>query len=224
MHTPSFVDTLVNIMNTPFFVGILVGASAAVSSSLLMGRQAFMQQGVRAVATSLIPGKTRQEKAKDADGSVSLKSYYQLMVNDKGETSIMKRNFINTQEVGYSNTPQIIKKLDPKFAKPEDVVFTALEGENPWHFCPAPQLVVCLGGGWYIKTNDGQITEFRPGDVLYQDNVEQHPSAMKNQNVTDHAGQHFSGSLDGKPCDQMIVQLYLVEGLQPTSPKELPPL
>lgn len=213
------------MMNRSFFVGIVVGATAGVSSSFLIGRQAFVQGSFSLLANSLSSGGRRHEKkSTEADDGPSLKSYYHLMVNEKGETSIMKRDFINTKEVGYSNTPQIIKKLDPEFAKPSDVIFTALEGENPWHYCPAPQMVVCLGGGWYIKTNDGQTTEFRAGDVLYQDNIESHPAAVKNKDVIDHAGQHFSGSLDGQPCDQMIVQLDLVDGPKATTPKDRPPL
>eukprot|EP00977_Amphora_coffeiformis_P005981 scaffold1276_cov162-Amphora_coffeaeformis.AAC.1 len=149
----------------------------------------------------------------------SLKSYYQLVVHDDGRTSILKRDFVNTKVKGYSNTPQVIKQINPDVAVPTDVIFTALQGENPWHHPPAPQIVVCLGGGWYIRTNDGKRVDFLPGDVLYQDNTDNHPGAAvsderqtKEQAVVEHAAQHFSGSLNGEPCDQMILQLELKHG------------
>ena len=159
---------------------------------------------------------------KKDDNAPSLKSYYHLIVDGDGKTSIMKRDFANTQIKGYSNTPQVIKKINPDVAVPKDIVFTALRGENPWHHPPAPQIVVCLGGGWYVRTNDGVRVEFYPGDVLYQDNIEAHPgvtgttttthASSEGHAVIEHAGQHFSGSLNGEPCDQMIVQLELKNG------------
>jgi len=133
---------------------------------------------------------------------------------------MMQRNFSGVKEVGYSNTPQLLKKLDPSFATPSDIIFTSLAGENPWHHCPAPQIVVCLGGGWYIRTTDDTVTEFRPGDVLYQDNTELHPAAK----VGTRQAMHFSGSLDVKPCDQMIVQLDLKDGPIANSKQASPPM
>ena len=217
-------------MNRSFLFGILAGASAALSSSFLMGRQAFLQTSASAMAASFLSRGEKQIKSNNANAEKgdnnqpSLKSYYHLMVNEKGETSIIKRDFANTETVGYSNTPQVIKKLDPKFASPSNIIFTALEGENPWHYCPTPQIVVCLRGGWYIQTNNGEITKFRPGDALYQDNIEQHPGAANNNTAMEHPGQHYSGSLDGKPCDQMIVQLDLIHGPKTTKPDDPPPL
>jgi hypothetical protein len=87
-----------------------------------------------------------------------------------------------------------------------------------------------LQGGWYIRTNDGQVTEFRVGDVLYQDNIESHPGfAGKYDNDDDtelrNAGQHFSGSLDGhNPCQKMIVQLELENGPQVSTAEDDPPI
>lgn len=156
--------------------------------------------------------KTDKSKSSTGNGddAPSLKPYYQLTVDSDGVTSIMKRDFVNTEVKGYSNTPQVIKKINPEIAVPTDIIFTALSGENPWHHPPAPQIVVCLGGGWYIKTNDGKRVDFHPGDVLYQDNTEKHPGATNG--TVEHAAQHFSGSLNGETCDQMIVQLELKKG------------
>jgi len=233
-----------SISRRPFLVGLLCGASAVVSSSFLatmvVSRRCAMEHCARTTAllsptgssmlmslssyTGTGDAKSQREKKKQQTPP-SLKSYYHLMVDKNGGTSIIEREFRDTEEVGYANAPQVVKELNPDFAKPTNVVFTALEGENPWHFCPAPQIVVCLRGGWYIRTNDGVKTEFREGDVLYQDNVEGHPGAKKEEgDGIEHVGQHFSGSLDGRPCDQTIVQLDLTRGPQVTTPDSKPPL
>jgi hypothetical protein len=148
----------------------------------------------------------------------SLKSYYQLVVDAQGETSVLQREYKDVQEVGYSNTPQLLTKVPTHFATPTAILFTALAGANPWHHCPTPQIVVCLRGGWYVQTTDGETTELLAGDVIYQDNTVNHPGAAAGKGgTTEHAAMHYSGSLtiDGKdkPCDQMIVQLQLKEEL-----------
>ena len=162
----------------------------------------------------------------------SIKSYYQLQVDEHGETSIAKQNFHNVETKGYSNAPQLVQQLDPEFATPTNVIFTQLAGENPWHHCPAPQLVVCLAGSWYIRTTDGNATKFYPGDVLYQDNTEQHPAVLaaaqlggnsSNNNKNNHIAMHYSGSNNNKPCDQMIVQLDLKHGSIANSKHKPPP-
>jgi hypothetical protein len=144
----------------------------------------------------------------------SLKSYYQLVVDAQGETSVLQREYKDVQEVGYSNTPQLLTKVPTHFATPTAILFTALAGANPWHHCPTPQIVVCLRGGWYVQTTDGETTELLAGDVIYQDNTVNHPGAAVEGT---HKAMHYSGSLtiDGKdkPCDQMIVQLQLKEEL-----------
>lgn len=178
----------------------------------------------------------------------SLKSYYQLVVDARGETSVLQREYQNVQEVGYSNTPQLLTKVPSSFATPTNVIFTALQGANPWHHCPTPQIVVCLRGGWYVQTTDGKTTELLPGDVIYQDNTADHPGAAaaaataavpkgttgtrsrtEQQHEHHHAAMHYSGSLnkniDGQdePCDQMIVQLQLKEELVANSKDAEPP-
>jgi hypothetical protein len=148
--------------------------------------------------------------------------YYQLVVNQDGTTSVVEREFNDVQEVAYSNTLQLLKKLDTQnFARPTDVVFTTLQGDNPWHYCPSPQIVVCTGGrGWYIRTSDGHTTKLPKGSILYQDNTEQHPLATgellalgKSSDDAPHKGQHFSGSIDEQPCNQLIIQLELLHGV-----------
>jgi hypothetical protein len=188
-----------------FSVGILIGLVYFTSvASMQLSRASFTQRTMSAAFTSLSSSSSTppQEKA-------SLKSYYQLVVDREGETSVLKRDFKDVQEVGYSNTPQLLTKVPASFATPTNVIFTALQGENPWHHCPTPQLVVCLRGGWYVKTTDGIRVDLLPGDVIYQDNTADHPAARTGT----HAAMHFSGSLDNdEPCDQMIVQLELKDG------------
>lgn len=163
---------------------------------------------------------TSNKQNSNTPSLTSLKSYYQLLVDELGETSVVKRDFKNVEEKGYSNTPQLVKQLDPNFATPTNVIFTQLAGENPWHHCPSPQLVICVGGGWYIKTTDGNTQKLLQGDVLYQDNTEQHPSAKKDT----RQAMHFSGSLNNEPCDQVIIQLELTNGFASTSKDKAGPL
>ena len=85
------------------------------------------------------------------------------------------------------------------------LVVTQQVGENPWHFCPSPQFVVTLEGSWYIRTSDGKTTTFRPGDVLYQDNSSDHPSAKLGASGQAPSGaQHWSGA-NGGPCNQLVL-------------------
>lgn len=195
------------------FFSVLAVTMTAFSFGLT--RAAFTRGIVKSTST-IIPPFLTQSFVSGANNNQdkpnmpsSLKSYFQLVVDEHGETSIVQREFSKVEKVDYSNTPQLVKKLDPSTATPVDVIFTSLQGENPFHHCPAPQIVVCLGGeGWYIETTDGQVTELHDGDVLYQDNVEEHPAAEKGT----RRAMHFSASLGNQPCDQMIVQLQLTDG------------
>jgi hypothetical protein len=51
----------------------------------------------------------------------------------------------------------------------------------------------------YVKTSDGTKFEFKPGDVLFQDNTKNSPANTPPE--------HFSGVIGDEPCQQMIVQL-----------------
>ena len=92
--------------------------------------------------------------------------------------------------------------------KMTNFVVTQQVGDNPWHFCPSPQFVICLEGSWFIQTSDGKTTTFYPGDVLYQDNTASHPYAHNRASGLAPAGaQHFSGAAGDKPCNQLVVQV-----------------
>lgn len=202
------------------FISSCLVAVAALCAPPQLTRATFARGLLSKVSTTAFAIPTLNQFHSSTKMPSSLKSYYQLVVDANGSTSMMERDFTGVKEVGYSNTPQLLKKLDPSFASPRNVMFTSLAGENPWHYCPAPQIVVCLAGGWYIRTTDGHVTEFRPGDVLYQDNTKEHPAALEGT----RQAMHFSGSLDdGKPCDQMIVQLDLKDGSPVADSKHAPP-
>jgi hypothetical protein len=51
----------------------------------------------------------------------------------------------------------------------------------------------------YVKTSDGTKRDFKPGDVLFQDNTKESPAAK--------VPMHESGVLGTVPCQQLIIQL-----------------
>lgn len=69
-----------------------------------------------------------------------------------------------------------------------------------WHENPKPQWILPISGGWWVETQDGKRIEMREGEVSF--GADQNTKKDKNGNKG-----HRSGSLDGKPCDMMIVQL-----------------
>ena len=223
------------LMRTAFIFMIVAGSLESVTafSFQLLTRSSFTQGLASRLAAgftipTLTPYRTidtsnhSNSKTHNNDNSnmpSSIKPYYQLVVDEQGGTSIVLREFTNVHQEGYSNTPQLVEKLDPSFATPTNVIFTSLQGENPFHHCPSPQIVVCLAGKWYIRTTDDKVTEFGPGDVLYQDNTAQHPAARPDT----HRAMHFSASVGDEPCDQMIVQLKLANGGPVANSKEAPP-
>lgn len=150
----------------------------------------------------------------------ALKHYYQLVVDQHGGTSVVRRSFSQVEKTDYSNVPQYVRNLESDIAVPTGVVFTQLSGDNPWHHCPGPQIVVCLAGAWFVRTTDGITTTFLPGDVLYQDNTKRHPAAKAGT----QQAQHYSGTSGGKPCDQMIVQLMQPDGPVTDSLTAKPPM
>lgn len=165
------------------------------------------------LATSM--GSAVQDSSNEA-----LKHYYQLVVDRNGGTSVIRRLFSQVEKMDYSNVPQYVRSLDSDIAVPTGVVFTQLSGDNPWHHCPGPQIVVCLSGAWFVRTTDDVTTTFLPGDVLYQDNTKRHPAAKAGT----HQAQHYSGTSGGKPCHQMIVQLLQPEGPVADSFTAKPPM
>ena len=197
----------------------MVGISSLVISSslLLLTRQTLTRQAIGAAFNTMASSSTNRDNDQRSSPLTSLKAYYQLLVDEAGDTSMVKHDVKDVEEKAYATAPQLVKKLDPNFAKATDIIFTQLAGENPWHHCPAPQIVVCVAGGWYVKTTDGKTTKLLPGDVLYQDNTKMHPSAEEGT----RKAMHFSGSLNDELCDQVIIQLKLTNGGPLPSSKEM---
>ena len=112
----------------------------------------------------------------------------------------------------YSAAPQAVKADLGGAARA--VAFTELPPgwDNPWHCCPAPQLVVTLSGEWFAETSDGARRTFAAGDVLYQDNVQDNAPGPGG------AGQHYSGNTGAEPCRQAIVQLDRPPRIGPPTP------
>jgi hypothetical protein len=77
---------------------------------------------------------TTKASERSDDSPPPLKAYFQLLVDDHGRTSMIRRDFTNTERQGYAHTPQTIKELSDAFGSHVKVIFTALEGENPCHF------------------------------------------------------------------------------------------
>ena len=83
-----------------------------------------------------------------------------------------------------------------------NVLFSELPANwvGEWHENPQPQWIVPLEGGWWVETQDGKRIELREGEISF--GADQHTAPDKNGNKG-----HRSGSLDGKPCRMIIVQL-----------------
>jgi hypothetical protein len=143
----------------------------------------------------------------------NLKSYYHLVVDAQGETSMAQRDFSNAEDQASESLFRLTEKIPESFGKPSGISFTKLQGDEPWHNCPSPQLVFVLSGEWWVKTNDGKTTNFKAGDVLWQDNCEDHPAFEKGSQKT----QHYSGTPDNVACDQVILSIDMVNGPVPDS-------
>ncbi|KAL2652033.1 hypothetical protein R1flu_020161 [Riccia fluitans] len=131
------------------------------------------------------------------DGPENFK-YTQLWVSKDGETHIKECKFTNFDLKTYSSLPQYQKS---EFGgQPTKIVFTELSPglKQPLHSCPQVQFVITLSGSWYIETTDRSRYEFQPGEVLFQDNVEDSPAAKPPQ--------HYSGVVGDQPCQQFIIQ------------------
>ena len=126
--------------------------------------------------------------------------YTHLWVDGQGETHLAELEMGGFEIQRYSAAPQAVK--EGLGGAVRDAVFTELPPgwDNPWHCCPAPQLVVTLSGSWFVQTSDGHKRTFKAGEVLFQDNVRDMPGRVS-------SGQHYSGNEGAKPCRQAIVQL-----------------
>ena len=92
--------------------------------------------------------------------------------------------------------PQYVRDLGGNFST--GLIITQMSGDNPWHQCPTSQFVVVLEGSWFVNTTDSGYVEMGPGSVLYQDDY-------KGLEVNGVKPMHYSGSLNDKPCNQIII-------------------
>ena len=89
------------------------------------------------------------------------------------------------------------------FAKgPMKIMFSVLPADfdGDWHENPKPQWIIPTKGGWWVETQDGKRAEMRAGDISFGGDQQTTPDAEGNKG-------HRSGTLDGAPCEMMIVQL-----------------
>ena len=93
--------------------------------------------------------------------------FTRLWVDNDGHTHLADCTVQGLKKSGSFGTPQYVRDM-LKVLPPQDLIFTQQTGDNPWHQCPSPQLVVTLAGSWYIRTTDGGYVEMHAGDVLYQ--------------------------------------------------------
>ncbi len=138
--------------------------------------------------------------------------YTHMWVDAEGETHLTELEMGDFLTQSYSAAPQAVK-TDLGGAT-RAAAFTELPPgwDNPWHCCPAPQLVVTLSGEWFVETSDGARRTFTAGDVLYQDNVQD------NAPKAGGPGQHYSGNAGAEPCRQVIVQLDRAPRVGPPTP------
>ncbi len=125
-----------------------------------------------------------------------------MYVGEDGLTHLKRDCYFGSlQKKGYSGSPQYVRVFDKEF-KIKTMIVTQQFAENPWHYCPSPQFVITTKGSWYIETGDGDRIEFRVGDVLYQDNIAEHPMAIAGT----QRAMHYSGPVGG-PCNQLVLQV-----------------
>jgi hypothetical protein len=131
--------------------------------------------------------------------------YHQLYVGPDGYTKIARDLAVSNmekQDFTSSSSLQYVRSFSSDDFEVVNTILTQQFGENPWHYCPAPQFVVTLAGRWFVRTPDGNEIVMGPGDLLYQDNTKEHPKAVEGTRQC----MHYSGAVDG-PCNQLIIQL-----------------
>jgi hypothetical protein len=126
--------------------------------------------------------------------------YTHLWTSKDGETHISEcemKGFI-LKSFAEKGAKQYVKQSK---VKPEKISFSQLpEGTfSDLHSPPGVQWVVDMQGSWFVETSDGTRREFSPGEVMFQDNVENSPAAKQPQ--------HKSGTNGKEPCNQMIMQV-----------------
>ena len=131
--------------------------------------------------------------------------YHQLYVATDGNTRLardQKFSQMVKKDFTSSSSIQYVRSFSAEELEVVNTIVTQQFGDNPWHYCPAPQFVITLAGRWFVRTPDGDELVMQPGDVLYQDNTKDHPLA---QQGTRHC-MHYSGAVGGA-CNQLIIQL-----------------
>lgn len=161
--------------------------------------------GLQHIATSqpAVGGITAAMAAASGEGGSSAPEdfrYTHLWASADGETHLQSCTAKDFESKGYSGSPQWVLGLGKRFT-PTSLTLTQVDPgwDNPWHPCPAPQFVVTLSGSWFLRTSDGSEVRFKAGDVLWQDNTKDCPSAKP--------AQHCSGTVGDEPCRQLLVQV-----------------
>jgi hypothetical protein len=126
--------------------------------------------------------------------------YTHMWVSKDGETHISEcemKGFL-LKSFAQKGAPQYVKQSS---IEPNKTSFTQLPPGtvSPMHSCPGVQYVFDMSGSWYVETTDGTRREFQPGEVLFQDDVENSPAAKPPQ--------HASGTVGSEPCNQMVLQV-----------------
>jgi hypothetical protein len=125
--------------------------------------------------------------------------YTHLWVDKDGETHLKECSMQGFDLKSYAKDtpPQFVREGDPL----SKVTFSELPPGNRQepHPCPQVQFVVCLAGSWYVETTDGDRKDFKVGEVLFQDDVEDSPAAK--------TPKHASGVNGDEPNQQLILQV-----------------
>ncbi len=140
-------------------------------------------------------------------------SYWHVYTDENGISRQQKRTLsaFEKESMGGDSGEQ----WNLKFTKhAQRIIFSELPGDfdGDWHENPEPQWIIPLEGGWWVETMDGTRVEMRKGEISFG----------ADQNTKDEKG-HRSGTLDGKPCKMMIVQIKDSEKLRggKTAPDEM---
>ena len=127
--------------------------------------------------------------------------YWHVYTGDDGKSTMAEATLegFEAQSMGGSSGEQ----FNLPFAEGEaKVMFSVLPAgfDGDWHENPEPQWVLPIRGGWWVETQDGKRVELREGDLSFGADQGTRPDADGNRG-------HRSGTLDGAPCEMMIVQL-----------------
>ena len=128
-------------------------------------------------------------------------SYYHVYTAEDGRSTQVRAELegFREQSMGGDADPQFNLHLGDERVH---VMFAELPADwvGEWHENPKPQWILPLSGGWWVETQDGRRVEMCAGELSF---------GADQGTAEDGEGRkgHRSGSLDGKPCKMMIVQL-----------------